>query len=64
MEQKRIKPLTTSVCFSRERLIRLQHENKMLKLNQAENDGENSQLLQTMLEDSKERNAELESQVR
>ena len=51
------------VCY-REKVIRLQHENKMLKLKQAENEGENIQLLQTMLEDSNERKGELESQVR
>ena len=36
----------------------------MLKLKQSENDSENSQLLQTMLEDANERKGELESQVR
>ena len=48
----------------RERLIRLQHENKMLKLKQAENQDEQGQLLQTMLDDANARKNELESEIR
>ena len=45
-------------------MIRLQHENKMLKLQKSENDDENSQLLQSMLEDANARKSELESEIR
>uniref|UniRef100_A0A3B3Q2M9 Protein Hook homolog 3 n=1 Tax=Paramormyrops kingsleyae TaxID=1676925 RepID=A0A3B3Q2M9_9TELE len=48
----------------RERLIRLQHENKMLKLNQEGSDNEKIALLQSLLEDANSRKNELETENR
>uniref|UniRef100_A0A3B1JDY4 Protein Hook homolog 3 n=2 Tax=Astyanax mexicanus TaxID=7994 RepID=A0A3B1JDY4_ASTMX len=48
----------------RERLIRLQHENKMLKLNQEGSDNEQIALLKSLLEDANARKNELESENR
>ncbi|XP_019738132.1 protein Hook homolog 3 isoform X1 [Hippocampus comes] len=48
----------------REHLIRLQHENKMLKLAQEGSDNEKIALLQSLLEDSNRRNSELETENR
>ncbi|KAI4888350.1 hypothetical protein NFI96_032615, partial [Prochilodus magdalenae] len=48
----------------RERLIRLQHENKMLKLNQEGSDNEQIALLKSLLEDSNARKNELETENR
>ncbi|MBN3295524.1 protein Hook homolog 3 isoform X2 [Amia ocellicauda] len=48
----------------RERLIRLQHENKMLKLNQEGSDNEKIVLLQSLLEDANSRKNELETENR
>ncbi|KAK7120005.1 hypothetical protein R3I94_002527 [Phoxinus phoxinus] len=48
----------------RERLIRLQHENKMLKLAQEGSDNEQIALLQSLLEDSNSRKNELETENR
>lgn len=48
----------------RERLIRLQHENKMLKLNQEGSDNEQIALLKSLLEDANSRKNELESENR
>ena len=42
----------------------MQHENKMLKLQQAENQDEQGQLLQSMLDDANARKNELESENR
>lgn len=50
------------VC--RERLIRLQHENKMLKLNQEGSDNEQIALLKSLLEDANVRKNELETENR
>ena len=50
-------------CF-RERIIRLQHENKMLKLKQGETTDEKSELLQSLLDDANARKNELESENR
>uniref|UniRef100_A0A8C9VPK8 Protein Hook homolog 3 n=1 Tax=Scleropages formosus TaxID=113540 RepID=A0A8C9VPK8_SCLFO len=47
-----------------ERLIRLQHENKMLKLNQEGSDNEKIALLQSLLEDANSRKNELETENR
>lgn len=54
------------VCcvFVRERLIRLQHENKMLKLAQEGSDNEQIALLQSLLEDANSRKNELETENR
>ncbi|KAG2466543.1 HOOK3 protein, partial [Polypterus senegalus] len=49
---------------ARERLIRLQHENKMLKLNQEGSDNEKIALLQSLLEDANSRKNELETENR
>uniref|UniRef100_A0A8C9SYF6 Protein Hook homolog 3 n=1 Tax=Scleropages formosus TaxID=113540 RepID=A0A8C9SYF6_SCLFO len=46
------------------RLIRLQHENKMLKLNQEGSDNEKIALLQSLLEDANSRKNELETENR
>ncbi|XP_051523521.1 protein Hook homolog 3-like isoform X2 [Myxocyprinus asiaticus] len=48
----------------RERLIRLQHENKMLKLAQEGSDNEQIALLKSLLEDANSRKNELESENR
>uniref|UniRef100_A0A8C2BYI1 Hook microtubule tethering protein 3 n=1 Tax=Cyprinus carpio TaxID=7962 RepID=A0A8C2BYI1_CYPCA len=48
----------------RERLIRLQHENKMLKLAQEGSDNEQIALLQSLLEDVNSRKNELETENR
>ncbi|XP_041915137.1 protein Hook homolog 3 isoform X3 [Alosa sapidissima] len=48
----------------RERLIRLQHENKMLKINQEGSDNEKIALLQSLLEDANSRKNELETENR
>ncbi|XP_061603763.1 protein Hook homolog 3 isoform X5 [Phyllopteryx taeniolatus] len=48
----------------REHLIRLQHENKMLKLAQEGSDNEKIALLQSLLEDSNRRKSELETENR
>uniref|UniRef100_A0A8C1Z5P8 Hook microtubule tethering protein 3 n=1 Tax=Cyprinus carpio TaxID=7962 RepID=A0A8C1Z5P8_CYPCA len=67
--------LTSGDCFKlrtcclvmlclRERLIRLQHENKMLKLAQEGSDNEQIALLQSLLEDANSRKNELETENR
>ncbi|XP_071799501.1 protein Hook homolog 3-like isoform X1 [Asterias amurensis] len=48
----------------REKIIRLQHENKMLKLKAGESSDENTQLLQSLLDDSNARRNDLESENR
>ncbi|KAJ8286679.1 hypothetical protein GJAV_G00041910 [Gymnothorax javanicus] len=48
----------------REKLIRLQHENKILKLNQEGSDNEKIALLQSLLEDANSRKNELETENR
>ncbi|XP_020368147.2 protein Hook homolog 3 isoform X4 [Rhincodon typus] len=48
----------------REKLIRLQHENKILKLNQEGSDNEKIALLQSLLEDANRRESELETENR
>uniref|UniRef100_A0A8C2C6H6 Hook microtubule tethering protein 3 n=1 Tax=Cyprinus carpio TaxID=7962 RepID=A0A8C2C6H6_CYPCA len=53
-----------SCCLLRERLIRLQHENKMLKLAQEGSDNEQIALLQSLLEDVNSRKNELETENR
>lgn len=52
------------MCFHREHLIRLQHENKMLKLAQEGSDNEKIALLQSLLEDANRRKNELETENR
>uniref|UniRef100_A0A672JZ97 Protein Hook homolog 3 n=1 Tax=Sinocyclocheilus grahami TaxID=75366 RepID=A0A672JZ97_SINGR len=52
------------VLSLRERLIRLQHENKMLKLAQEGSDNEQIALLQSLLEDANSRKNELETENR
>ncbi|XP_041419002.1 protein Hook homolog 3-like isoform X6 [Xenopus laevis] len=48
----------------KEKLIRLQHENKMLKINQEGSDNEKISLLQSLLDDSNMRKNELETENR
>ncbi|XP_072898717.1 protein Hook homolog 3 isoform X2 [Hemitrygon akajei] len=48
----------------KEKLIRLQHENKILKLNQEGSDNEKIALLQSLLEDANRRESELETENR
>ncbi|XP_040218204.1 protein Hook homolog 3 isoform X2 [Rana temporaria] len=48
----------------KEKLIRLQHENKMLKINQEGSDNENIALLQSLLDDANMRKNELETENR
>uniref|UniRef100_A0A4W3J6A9 Protein Hook homolog 3 n=1 Tax=Callorhinchus milii TaxID=7868 RepID=A0A4W3J6A9_CALMI len=56
--------LALSYSCSREKLIRLQHENKMLKINQEGSDNEKIALLQSLLEDANRRKSELETENR
>ena len=59
--------ITVLICFSfalREKLIRLQHENKMLKINQEGSDNEKIALLQSLLDDANLRKNELETENR
>uniref|UniRef100_A0A665XA63 Hook microtubule tethering protein 3 n=1 Tax=Echeneis naucrates TaxID=173247 RepID=A0A665XA63_ECHNA len=56
--------LTLWCVFHREHLIRLQHENKMLKLAQEGSDNEKIALLQSLLEDANRRKNELETENR
>ncbi|XP_025778060.1 protein Hook homolog 3 [Puma concolor] len=51
-------------CSFREKLIRLQHENKMLKINQEGSDNEKIALLQSLLDDANLRKNELETENR
>ncbi|KAK2189347.1 hypothetical protein NP493_109g07060 [Ridgeia piscesae] len=48
----------------KEKIIRLQHENKMLKVQQTDRESEQGQLLQNQLDDANTRKNELESEVR
>ncbi|MEE6523119.1 hypothetical protein FKM82_021850, partial [Ascaphus truei] len=48
----------------REKLIRLQHENKMLKINQEGSDNEQISLLQSLLDDANMQKNELETENR
>ncbi|KAL3869534.1 hypothetical protein ACJMK2_042202 [Sinanodonta woodiana] len=48
----------------REKLVRLEHENKMLKLRNEGSEEESSQVLQTMLDDVKVHKNELETELR
>ncbi|KAK3601489.1 hypothetical protein CHS0354_027635 [Potamilus streckersoni] len=48
----------------REKLVRLEHENKMLKLRNEGNEEESSHVLQSILDDVKERKNELETELR
>ncbi|KAK2168518.1 hypothetical protein LSH36_16g06021 [Paralvinella palmiformis] len=48
----------------KERMLRLQHENKLLKLQRSSTTQEETELIQTQLEDTKARNSELESELR
>lgn len=48
----------------KERMIRLQHENKMLKLKHTSSEDEQVKLLQSLLDDSKQRQNELETENR
>ncbi|KAG8454885.1 hypothetical protein GDO86_001201 [Hymenochirus boettgeri] len=48
----------------KEKLIRLQHENKMLKINQEGSDNEKISLLQSLLDDANMRKNELETEQR
>jgi len=53
---------SNGVCCVSERMVRLQHENQLLKTQSAST--ENSQLLQSMLDDANTHKHELECQVR
>lgn len=48
----------------KEKIVRLQHENKMLLLERNASDSQQGQLLQSLLDDSNERKNELESECR
>lgn len=51
--------------FYREKILRLEHENKMLKLRSNSTDGgDNDQVLQSMLDDTNSRKNELETELR
>jgi len=45
-------------------MLRLQHENKLLKLQRSSTTKAETELIQTQLEDTKARNSELESELR
>ena len=58
---------TSCTCMSishREKLLRLEHENKMLKLRDTGDNEEQSQVLQTLLDDANLRKNELETELR
>ncbi|XP_053395415.1 protein Hook homolog 3-like isoform X3 [Mercenaria mercenaria] len=48
----------------KEKILRLEHENKMLKLKSSGDSDEQSQVLQTMLDDANSRKNELETEIR
>jgi protein HOOK3 len=52
------------ILFCREKILRLEHENKMLKLKSSGDNDEQSQVLQTMLDDANSRKNELETEIR
>uniref|UniRef100_A0A8C4IZJ9 Hook microtubule tethering protein 3 n=1 Tax=Dromaius novaehollandiae TaxID=8790 RepID=A0A8C4IZJ9_DRONO len=56
--------LENTIYVFREKLIRLQHENKILKLNQEGSDNEKIALLQSLLDDANLRKNELETENR
>ncbi|XP_049514774.1 protein Hook homolog 3-like isoform X2 [Dermacentor silvarum] len=56
--------LFSCVKIGTEKLIRLQHENKMLKLERSSSEGQQVTLLKTMLEDAQSRQNDLETEVR
>jgi hypothetical protein len=45
-------------------VLRLEHENKMLKLKSSSTEGDDSQVLQSMLDDTNSRKNELETELR
>uniref|UniRef100_A0A8C1F6V2 Hook microtubule-tethering protein 1 n=1 Tax=Cyprinus carpio carpio TaxID=630221 RepID=A0A8C1F6V2_CYPCA len=51
-------------CFSREKFIRLQHENKMLQLQQEESENERITELQELLEESRRGRSQLDTENR
>ncbi len=51
-------------CFTRERFIRLQHENKMLQLQQEESENERITELQEQLEDARRGRSQLDTENR
>lgn len=54
----------TRVCFYREQLLRLEHENKLLKMSADGNQEEQTHNLQSQLDDANARKNELETEVR
>ncbi|XP_060560473.1 protein Hook homolog 3-like isoform X3 [Ruditapes philippinarum] len=48
----------------KEKILRLEHENKMLKLKSSGDNDEQSQVIQTMLDDANSRKNELETEIR
>ena len=48
----------------KEKVLRLEHENKMLKLKSSSTEGDDSQVLQSMLDDTNSRKNELETELR
>ncbi|XP_052774694.1 protein Hook homolog 3-like isoform X3 [Mya arenaria] len=48
----------------KEKILRLEHENKMLRLQERGDGGEQTQVLQTMLDDANSRKNELETEIR
>ena len=45
-------------------MLRLEHENKMLRLHEGGDTGEQTQVIQTMLDDANVRKNELETELR
>uniref|UniRef100_A0A673GEZ8 Protein Hook homolog 1 n=1 Tax=Sinocyclocheilus rhinocerous TaxID=307959 RepID=A0A673GEZ8_9TELE len=56
--------LIVYVCFSREKFIRLQHENKMLRLQQEESENERITELQEQLEEARRGRSQLDTENR
>lgn len=48
----------------REKMLRLEHENKMLRMRNSGSEEEGSHVLQSMLDDSNSRKNELETEIR
>lgn len=52
------------LCHYREKMLRLEHENKMLRMKSSGSEEEGSHVLQSMLDDANSRKNELETELR
>lgn len=56
--------LMCPLCHYREKMLRLEHENKMLRMKSSGSEEEGSHVLQSMLDDANSRKNELETELR